>query len=52
MTGRRFYIVDMSYNYYKLDEKGNLVVARDSDEATTFSIKETQLWNGMMMDTV
>lgn len=40
MTGRRFYIVDMSYNYYKLDEKGNLVVARDSDEATTFSIKE------------
>lgn len=40
MTGTRFYIVDMSYNYYKLDEKGNLVVARDSDEATTFSIKE------------
>lgn len=40
MTSRRFYIVDMSYNYYKLDEKGNLVVARNSDEATTFSIKE------------
>lgn len=40
MSGRRFYIVDMSYNYYKLDEKGNLVVAKDSDDATTFSIKE------------
>ena len=40
MTERRFYIVDMSNNYYKLDEKGHLVVARNSDDATTFSIKD------------
>lgn len=40
MTDRRFYIVDMNHNYYKIDENGQLVVAKNSDEATTFSIKE------------
>ena len=39
-TGKRYYIVDTSGNYYKLNEKNNLSVARCSAEATLFSIHE------------
>ena len=39
-TGKRYHIVDMSGNYYKLNEKNNLVIARDSSEATLFTIRE------------
>lgn len=33
-------IVDASCNYYKLDEVGHLVAARDSSEATLFTLRE------------
>lgn len=39
-TEKRYHIVDTSGNYYKLNEKDNLVVARNSDEATLFSLRE------------
>ncbi len=39
-TGKRYHIVDTSGNYYKLNEKNNLVIARDSSEATLFTIRE------------
>ena len=39
-TGKRYYIVDTSGNYYKVDEKNSLVIARNSSEATLFTIRE------------
>lgn len=39
-TGKRYYIVDTNGNYYKLNERNNLVMAKNSEEATTFSICE------------
>ena len=39
-TEKRYHIVDTSGNYYKLNEKDNLVVARNSNEATLFSLFE------------
>ena len=39
-TGKRYYIVDSSGNYYKVDEKNSLVIARNSSEATLFTIRE------------
>ena len=39
-TGKLYHIVDTSGNYYKLNEKNSLVIARDSSEATFFTIRE------------
>lgn len=39
-TGKRYHIVDTSDNYYKLNEKNSLVIARDSSEATLFTRRE------------
>ena len=39
-TGKRYHIIDMSGNYYRLNEKNNLVQARSSAEATMFSLRE------------
>lgn len=39
-TRKRYHIVDMSGNHYKLNEKNNLVIARDSSEATLFTLRE------------
>lgn len=42
-TGKRYYIVDThSGNYYKLDERGQLVQARNSDEAALFTGREAK----------
>ena len=40
MLGKHYYIVDMSCNYYKLNDKGGLAVAKDSDDAFLFTLKE------------
>ena len=39
-TGKRYYIVDMSGNYYKINDKNSLVIAKDSSDATLFTIRE------------
>ena len=39
-TGKRYYIVDTSGNYYRLNDKNSLVIARNSSEATLFTIRE------------
>ena len=39
-TGKRYHITDTRGNYYKIDDKNHLVMARDSSEATLFSIRE------------
>ena len=39
-TGLRYYITDTQGNYYKLNEKGSLVVAKNSTEASVFPIQE------------
>ena len=39
-TGKRYYIVDTSGNYCKLNEKNSLVIARDIAEATLFTFRE------------
>ena len=39
-TGKRYHIVDTAGHYYKLNEMNNLVFARDSSEATLFTIQE------------
>lgn len=39
-TGKRYHIIDTSGNYYRLNEKNNLVQARSSAEATMFSLRE------------
>ncbi len=39
-TGKKYYIVDTEGNYYKVDSKNRLVVARNSGEATEFSIQD------------
>ncbi len=38
---KRYYILDVHcQNYYRISSDGNLVVAKDSSDATTFSIRE------------
>jgi len=37
---KMYNIVDMQGNFYKIDAKGNLVVARNSSEANIFSLRE------------
>ena len=39
-TGKRYYIVDTSSHYYMLTENNSLVAARDSSEATLFTIQD------------
>lgn len=39
-TVKRYYIVDTTDHYYKLNEKNNLVTAKDSSEAALFTIQE------------
>lgn len=39
-TGKRYHIIDTSGNYYKLNEKNNLVMVNSSAEATLFSLRE------------
>ena len=39
-TGKRYYIVDTSSHYYMLNENNSLVAARDSSEATLFTIQD------------
>lgn len=39
-TGKRFHIVDTAGNYYKLNDRGSLVRAKNSSEAALFTIKE------------
>lgn len=39
-TGKQYHIIDTKGNYYKLDENNNLVMARNSAEATLFSLRE------------
>lgn len=38
--GKKFYIIDSGRHFYKLDNKNNLVMARDSSEAMLFSLQE------------
>lgn len=38
--GKKFYIIDTTHHFYKLDSKDKLVMARDSSEATLFSLQE------------
>lgn len=38
--GKKFYIIDTAQHFYKLDNKNNLVMAKDSSEATLFSLQE------------
>ena len=40
---KRYNIVDMNGNFYKLDKQGHLAFANSSDEATAFSLKEANL---------
>ena len=37
---KMYNIVDLQGHYYKIGEKGNLVVAKDSDDANLFSLRE------------
>jgi arginine decarboxylase-like protein len=37
---KMYNIVDMQGNFYKIGAKGNLEVARNSDEAAPFSLRE------------
>lgn len=39
-TGKKYYIVDTRGDYYKLNNNNNLVMAKDSSDATTFTIQE------------
>ena len=39
-TGKRYNIVDTAGHFYKLNERGNLVMAKNSSEAAFFTIKE------------
>lgn len=39
-TGKRYHIVDTAGHHYKLDEKGNLVAARDCSEAALFTLRD------------
>lgn len=39
-TGKRYHIVDTAGHHYKLNEENNLVIARDSSEATLFTIRD------------
>ena len=39
-AGKRYHIIDTAGNYYKLNEKNSLVVARDGLEATLFTLRE------------
>ena len=39
-TGKRYYIVDLRGQYCKLNEKGNLVIAKNSADAQVFTIQE------------
>lgn len=38
--GKKYYIIDTTHHFYKLDNKNNLVMAKDSSEAALFSIQE------------
>lgn len=42
-NGKRYYIVDMKGHYYKINSKGDLVVASGPEEAAKFSLKEANL---------
>ena len=42
-NGKRYYIVDIKGHYYKINSKGNLVVASSPEEAAKFSLKEANL---------
>ena len=37
---KMYYIVDMQGNYYKIGAKGNLMVAKNSDEADVFTLRD------------
>ena len=37
---KMYYIVDMQGNYYKIGAKGNLMVAKNSDEADMFTLRD------------
>lgn len=42
-NGKRYYIVDTEGHYYKINEKGSLVVASSTEDATTFSLRDANL---------
>lgn len=42
-NGKRYYIVDTEGHYYKINAKGNLVVASSEEDATTFSLRDANL---------
>lgn len=42
-NGKRYYIVDTNGDYYKIDVKGNLVLAHGVEEAMTFSLRDANL---------
>ena len=39
-TGKRYNIVDTAGHFFKLNERNNLVVAKNSSEATLFTLRE------------
>lgn len=39
-NGKRYYIVDTKGHYYKINAKGDLVVASSEEDATTFSLRD------------
>lgn len=42
-NGKRYYIIDTEGHYFKLNSKGNLVVAKDQDDAATFTLRDANL---------
>lgn len=42
-NGKRYYIIDTEGHYFKLNSKGNLVVAKDQEEAATFTLRDANL---------
>lgn len=39
-TGKRYHIVDTAGHFFKLNDRNNLVVAKNSSEATLFTLRE------------
>ena len=39
-TGKRYHIVDTAGHYYRLNDRGSISIAKDSSEATLFTIRE------------